>query len=249
MQQASSPRKTIQEQYHRTRDGALRAQLLIDHSALAVSLAMRFARKGQCIEDLRQVAFIALLKAIDGFDPSRGLQFSSYATPTILGELKRYLRDQTWAVRPPRRVHDQYLAVERAIDDLTQERGRHPTTQEVAERVGVAPEAVLEAMDAVGGRQLPSLDAPTPPGLSLSGAASNDDRDLGGVERSMAVSALLKRLRPEDERVIRMRFGLGMSQREIARALGRSQMQISRTLARSLKRLRDLAGAEALYAE
>jgi RNA polymerase sigma-B factor len=113
----------------------------------------------------------------------------------------------------------------------------------------LAPEAVLEAMDAVGGRQLPSLDAPTLLGLSLSGAASNDDRDLGGVEQSMAVSALLKRLRPEDERVIRMRFGLGMSQREIARALGRSQMQISRTLARSLKRLRLLAGAEALYAE
>jgi RNA polymerase sigma-B factor len=219
------------------------------HAGLARALAKRFARRGHSIEDLTQVAFLGLLKAIDGFDPNRGLQFSTYAMPTILGELKRHMRDQSWGIRPPRRVHDLYLAVERAVDDLTQELGRRPTVSELAAELGIGEEDVLEAMEAASGRQLTSIEIPTTHGLPLADALAGHDRGLGDVERSLAVEALLARLPEEDARVVRMRFGQDMTQLEIARVLGRSQMQVSRTLARSLERLRRLADAEAVFAE
>jgi RNA polymerase sigma-B factor len=247
--QTISDRRELQEQYHQTRDRALRDQLLTAHAGLARSAALRFAHKGQSVDDLTQVALIALLQAIDRFDPARGLQFSTYAMPTMLGVLKRYMRDQTWAVRPPRRVHDQYLAVERAVDDLTLELRRHPTIKEVAEAVGVTDDDVLEAIAAGRARQVSSLDTPIFDGGCLQDVVPDDDEQLGDVDRSVSVSALLKRLRPDEERVLRLRFGQGMSQLEIGRALGRSQMQISRILTRSLERLRYLAGVEGLYAE
>jgi RNA polymerase sigma-B factor len=236
-------------EYFRTRDPWLREQLMASHAGLARALAKRFARRGHSLEDLTQVAFLGLLKAIDGFDPTRGLQFSTYAMPTILGELKRHMRDQSWGIRPPRRVHDVYLAVERAVDDLAQELGRRPTVAELATEVGLSDEAVLEARDAASGRQLASIEVPTSHGLPLAEALAGDDRGLGDVERSLAVSALLGRLPEEDEQVLRMRFGSDMTQLEIARKLGRTQMQVSRTLARSFERLRRLADAEAVFAE
>jgi RNA polymerase sigma-B factor len=235
-------------EYFRTRDPSLREQLMADHAGLARALAKRFARPGRSLEDLTQVAFLALLKAIDGFDPERGLQFSTYAMPTILGELKRHMRDQSWGIRPPRRVHDLYLEVERAVDDLAQELGRHPTVAQLADSLGLTEENVLEAMEAARGRQLTSLETPTAHGLPLSEAVAGEDRSLTDVERSLAVSSLLGRLPEDEEQVLRMRFEQNMTQLKIARVLGRSQMQVSRTLARSLKRLRRLAGSEALFA-
>src|SRR5581483_7496958 len=124
--------------YLRSRDPALARTLVDAHAGLAHRLAGRFANRGESIDDLTQVALLGLVKAIDGFDPDRGLRFSTYATPTILGELKRYFRDRGWAVRLPRRVHDLYLNVQHTIDDLAQELRRSPTLDEIAERVGAS---------------------------------------------------------------------------------------------------------------
>jgi RNA polymerase sigma-B factor len=236
-------------EYHRTRDRWLREQLVETHAGLASALAKRFARRGHSLDDLTQVAFVGLLKAIDGFDPDRGLQFSTYAVPTIVGELKRDMRDHSWGVKPPRRVHDLYLEVERAVDGLAQELGRRPTVPELAADLGLSEEDVLEAMEAATGRQLPSIDMPTSDGLPLSEALASHDGRIGDMERSLALSTLLHRLPSEDERILRMRFGQEMTQVQIAHMLGRSQMQISRALARSLERLRRLAGSEALLAD
>jgi RNA polymerase sigma-B factor len=241
---------TLHADYHRTRDPQLREQLLESHTGLAKSLAKRFARRGHPLDDLTQVAFLGLLKAIDGFEPDRGLQFSTYAMPTILGELKRHMRDQSWGLRPPRRVHDLYLEVERAVDDLTQELGRRPTVAELADSLQLCEEDVLEAMEAAHGRQLSSVDSTrADTGAPLADSIGGADRHLGEVERSLALSALVRRLPSDDERVVRLRFGQGMTQLEIAHELGRSQMQISRALARSLKRLRMLADREALLVD
>jgi RNA polymerase sigma-B factor len=236
-------------EYACSRDPRLRDRLLAGHAGLARALAKRFARRGHALEDLTQVAFLGLLKAIDGFDPGRGLRFSTYAMPTILGELKRHMRDQSWGIRPPRRVHDLYLAVERALDDLGQELGRRPTVQELAAELGLSDEDVVEAIDAAGSRQLTSLDQPTAHGTTLSDAVVGEDRSLGNVERALDTAALLRRLPTEDEQILRMRFDQEMTQLQIARALGRSQMQISRTLTRSLARLRGLADVGVVFAE
>jgi RNA polymerase sigma-B factor len=239
---------SVHVEYARSGDPGLRERLLAAHAGLARSLAKRFARRGHSLEDLSQVAFLGLIKAIDGFDPGRGLQFSTYAVPTILGELKRHMRDQSWGIRPPRRVHDLYLEVEREVDDLAQQLGRRPTVPELADSLGLSDEDVVEAMDAASGRQLGSIDGSSTHGRPTSDAIAGEERHFGDVELSLTLSTLLRRLPDDDERVVRMRFGQEMTQLEIARTLGRSQMQISRTLARSLEQLRHLAGAEAQFA-
>jgi RNA polymerase sigma-B factor len=210
------------------------------HDRLARSLAGRFKRRSVDIEDLTQVALMGLLKAIDRFDPERGVQFSTYAAATILGELKRHLRDSSWDIRPPRRVHDIYLAVERTIDDLAQQLGRAPRIDEVAGELGISTEEVLEAIDAASGRWLPSLDSPVSDGATVADAVGREDHGLLDVEGSMTVTSLLSRLQEHDERVLRMRFVDGMTMREIASELGRSQMHVSRRVARGLERLRAL---------
>jgi RNA polymerase sigma-B factor len=238
-----TPLEQLHAEFFRTRSGRLREQLVDAHVGLARALAKRFMRGGHSLDDLTQVALLALVKAVDGFDPQRGLRFSTYAMPTILGELKRHMRDQSWGIRPPRRVHDRYLEVERAVDDLTQELGRRPTIPEVGESVGLDEEDVLEAMDAAGGRQLTSLERRPHEGRALAESVGSRDHRIGDVERTLALDALLDRLPDEDELVVRMRFEGEMTQIEIAHVLGRSQMQVSRMLARSLERLRRLAGA------
>ena len=212
-------------------------------------MAKRFCQRGQPLDDLLQVAYVGLLKAIDGFDPTRGLRFSTYAMPTIIGELKRHLRDQSWGIRPPRRVHDLYLAVERTVDDLAQELRRRPTVEEVAAALGVDSERVVETMEAATGRKLPSLDVPPAEGPSLVDSIARKDPNLEHVERALALATLLSHLPARDEQVLRMRFEGDMTQLEIARTLGRSQMQVSRTLARGLDRLRSMAEVEAVFAE
>jgi RNA polymerase sigma-B factor len=245
----SEDRGALHEEYFRTRDPELRERLLATYSGLARAMAKRFGQRGHPLDDLLQVAYVGLLKAIDGFDPTRGLRFSTYAMPTILGELKRHLRDQSWGIRPPRRVHDLYLAVERTVDDLAQDLRRKPTVKEVADALGVADESVLEAMEAATGRKLPSLDVPPAEGPALVDSIAREDPQLGHVERSLALATLLCHLPERDEEVLRMRFERDMTQLEIARALGRSQMQVSRTLARGLDRLRAMAEVEAVLTE
>ena len=183
---------------------------------------------------------LGLVKAIEGFEPDRGLRFSTYATPTILGELKRYFRDRGWAVRLPRRVHDLYLNVQHAIDELSQELRRSPTLQEIAERVCASTEEVVEAIEAGGLRRSASIDARVGPDdeRSLASSLGADDPDLVGVDRNVTLAAVVQRLPEVEQEIVRLRFVEGLTQLEIAQRVGRSQMQISRLLARSLERLR-----------
>ena len=230
----------LHREYLRTRDPALAEHLVQTHSGLAHRLANRFSNRGESGEDLTQVAMLGLVKAIDGFDPDRGLRFSTYATPTILGELKRHFRDRGWAVRPPRRVHDLFLNVQHAIDDLGQELRRSPTLPEIAERVCASVEQVVEAIDAGGLRRSASLDARIGPDddRSLTNALGAEDPEFAGVERGLTLAAVVQRLPEVEQEIVRLRFVDGLTQLEIAHRIGRSQMQISRLLARSLERLR-----------
>jgi RNA polymerase sigma-B factor len=230
----------LHRKYLDSRDPAIARALVDAHSGLAHRLASRFANRGEAPEDLTQVAMLGLVKAIEGFDPDRGLRFSTYATPTILGELKRYFRDRGWAVRLPRRVHDLYLDVQHTVDDLSQELRRSPTISEIAARVGAREENVLEALDAGGLRRSTSIDARlgADDERSLSSSLGEEDAQMAGVERNLTLASVIQRL-PEIEReIVRLRFVEGLTQLEIARRVGRSQMQISRLLARSLERLR-----------
>jgi RNA polymerase sigma-B factor len=229
----------LHREYFHTRDPDLARQLVDAHVGLAHRLASRFANRGEAPEDLTQVALLGLVKAIEGFDPDRGLRFSTYATPTILGELKRHFRDRGWAVRLPRRVHDLYLNVQHAIDDLAQELHRSPTLPEIAERVCAPVEAVVEAIEAGGLRRSASIDARVGPDeRSLSASLGEEDPELAGVERNLMLARVVQRLPEIEQEIVRLRFVEGLTQLEIAQRVGRSQMQISRLLARTLDRLR-----------
>src|SRR3984893_17711654 len=140
-------RRAIAE-YARTGDPVLRNQIIAAYQGLAYSLAARFRRPGEALDDLSQVALIGLMKAVDRFDPDRGTELTTFATATIMGELKRHLRDRGWSVRLPRRLHDLHLRAQHAIDELTQELGRSPTMTEISHRLGEAIEDVLEALEA-----------------------------------------------------------------------------------------------------
>jgi RNA polymerase sigma-B factor len=239
---AGSPTEVgeLHREYFRSRDPELARQLVDVHTGLAHRLAGRFANRGESPDDLTQVALLGLVKAIDGFDPDRGLRFSTYATPTILGELKRYFRDRGWAVRLPRRVHDLYLNVQHSIDELAQELRRPPTLDEIAERVGASVESVVEAIEAGGLRRSASVDARVGPDdeRSIASSLGAEDPLLVGVERSLTLAAIVQRLPEIEQEIVRLRFVEGLTQMEIAHRVGRSQMQISRLLTRSLERLR-----------
>src|SRR5437660_1656423 len=148
------------DEYHRTADPRLRDELVTAHLGLAEYLARRFANRGEPLDDLVQVASVGLLKAVDRFDPERGLEFSTYATPTIVGELKRHFRDKGWAVRVPRRVQELHLRLGGVLNTLSQDLGRSPTIAEIAERAEVSEEDVLEALEAGHAYRFTSLDAP-----------------------------------------------------------------------------------------
>jgi len=231
---------TLHQEYFDSRDPDLVRQLVETHRGLAHRLASRFANRGEAPEDLTQVAMLGLVKAIQGFDPERGLRFSTYATPTILGELKRHFRDRGWAVRLPRRVHDLYLNVQHAIDDLSQELHRSPTLEEIAERVCCDVDDVFEAIEAGGLRRSASIDARIGPDdeRSLSSSLGDEDPALAGIDRTLTLAAVVRRLPEVEQEIVRLRFAEGLTQMEIAQRIGRSQMQVSRLLARSLDRLR-----------
>jgi RNA polymerase sigma-B factor len=226
--------------YARTRDRALRDRLVAAHLPLATHLARRFANRGEPPEDLQQVAALALVKAVERFEPDRGLAFATYAAPTILGELKRHFRDQGWGVRVPRRIQELHLALGGVVERLTHELGRPPTLGEIATAAGAAEEEVLEALEAGRAYRPDPLEADDPGWHA--GAAGGEDPDLDRVEVSATLAPLLARL-PERERlVVRLRFFAHMTQSEIAARLGISQVHVSRLLARSLQRLRDAGG-------
>lgn len=210
------------------------------HQGLAYSLAGRFAQRGEELEDLHQVALLGLLKAIERFDPERGVELTTFATATILGELKRHLRDRGWWVRPPRRVHDLYISTQQAMDELTQRLGRAPTLGELATHLGVPVDDVVEAIEAGGLRNSTPLDTPGPSGdESYTNAVLGvKDPGLAEVEGRLFLTPLLARLTERDRLVIRLRFIAGWSQTQIGSFIGATQMQVSRMLARSLSQLR-----------
>jgi RNA polymerase sigma-B factor len=216
-----------------------RNELVEQYDRLAVRLARQFPTHRERRDDLEQVARIGLLHAADRFDPSRQWAFTTFARATIIGELKRHLRDCTWSMRMPRSLHDCYLVVARAVDDLTQELGRSPGVAELAARTGLSEDRVQEALDV---RSPQSLDFPPVGGQSVEPAEDDSWTELL-QDRALAAS-LLASLNERQRVVIELYFSEGLSQREVASRLGVSQMSISRVVKQSLQKMRRHAAAE-----
>jgi RNA polymerase sigma-B factor len=233
-------------EYRSTRNRRVRDELVEDHVPLAQFLARRFAHRGEPHDDLVQVALVGLLKAVERFDPDRGLQFSTFATPTIVGELKRHFRDKGWALRVPRRVQELHLQLAKIVGALNQELGRSPTAAEIAARAGTSEEDVLEAMEAGGMYLLASIDGPaasTEDGSELSTLLGDDDVEFERVEQQVEIAELLDVLPARERNIVYLRFFEGLTQSEIAERIGISQMHVSRLLTRSLGALRERAVA------
>jgi RNA polymerase sigma-B factor len=229
-------------------DRRARARLIERFLPLARSLARRYERGSEPLEDLVQVASVALVKAIDRYDPARGYAFSSFAVPTIAGELKRHFRDQTWMVRPPRGIQEVTLRVEGALARLSQQLDRSPTTSELADAVGVSDEEILEAMQARSARGALSLHAPQGEpgdGMSLQDTLGADDPDIERAETRAQLDRLMAEVSPRAREMLRMRFEEDMTQAEIGAAIGISQMQVSRMLHQTIAKLREVAEQEA----
>ncbi|HEV2810509.1 MAG TPA: SigB/SigF/SigG family RNA polymerase sigma factor [Acidimicrobiales bacterium] len=235
--------QTFQE-FAESRDPKLRDQLIEAHLGLAEYLARRFSNRGEPLDDLVQVASLGLVKAVERFEPGRGLEFTTFATPTIVGELKRHFRDKGWAVRVPRRVQELHLRVTGVVDELQLELGRSPTVAEIAVRAGTSEDEVIEAVDAGSAYRSTSLDAgrgDDEESLGLLGQLGDLDPEMARAENRTGLSPLLSQLPDREQLMLYLRFYEGKTQSEIAQRLGISQMHVSRLLARSLERLRELA--------
>ncbi len=237
--------RTVFAEYAKDHDPALREELVTAYMGLAGYLARRFDNRGEPHEDLVQVAALGLVKAVDRYDPDRGVEFSTYATHTIVGELKRHFRDKGWAVRAPRRMQELYLQLSEVVSRLGQELARSPTIAELATESGVSEEEVLEALEAGQAYRFASLDAPAPgeadAGETLGSRLGGDDVELAGAEGRAVLAPLLAKLPPRERRIVHLRFFDGLTQSEIAAELGISQMHVSRLLSRSVAQLRAAA--------
>lgn len=222
----------------RSGDRALRGELLEEYRSYAAALARRMHRHGDALEDLVQVAMEALLVALDRFDPDRGVPFTAFATPTIVGTLKRYFRDQGYALRVPRRVHEVAAPARRAADRLTVGLGRAPSMEEVARELSVSVEVLLEAQVATDARALASLDAPIGAGPARGDLVGRLDPALAHAEHRVALTQALSELSERDRRVLLLYFVHDQSQSQIARRFGVSQMQVSRWVAGGVRQLR-----------
>lgn len=219
-----------------------RARVIEWYLPMTGYLARRFARRGEPLDDITQVAVIGLIKAVDGYDITRGVPFAGYATPTILGEIKRHFRDSTWDVRVPRRVQELYLQVAAVTEELTRDLQGSPSSAQLAARLEVGSVELGAARRAGYAYRLLSLDKPRSDGDDqLSDSLAVRDTALQAVENRMLLQPLLARLPVRDRRIIAMRFDEELTQSQIAARLGISQMHVSRLLARALSRLRDMA--------
>lgn len=216
-----------------TRDDALRDEIVERTNWLAVRGARRFASRGEPFDDLLQVARMGLLKAVDRFDRSVGVHFGAYATPTILGELRRYFRDHTWSVHVPRRAKDLRPAVNEATDQLSKELGRSPQVHEIAQHLHITDDAVLEAMEANNAYRSYSLD---PQGVGRSVPTAKNEFD-GIVDREVVIG-LLDRLPARERKILYLRFFEELSQSQIAEQIGTSQVHVGRLISSSLASLR-----------
>ena len=233
--------------YHRDGDGRARDQLVERFLPLARQLARRYQRAGEPLDDLLQVASLGLIKAIDRFDPEREIAFSSYAVPTILGELKRYFRDRTWAVRVPRDLQELTLKVDRAVGRLSEDLRRQPSVAEIATAVGTDEEDVLEALQAGGAYRAVSFDAPRAGNdedvATLGDSVGVDEHGFERAEERATLQQLMSTVTPREREVLRMRFEQDMTQAEIGDVIGVSQMQVSRVIRQAISRLRAAADA------
>jgi RNA polymerase sigma-B factor len=237
-------------QYARTRDPRLREQLVHRYLPLARYAASQYRRGSEPFDDLVQVASLGLLKAIDRYDPVHGAAFSSYALPTMSGELRRHFRDRGWAVRPPRDLQEQALAVEKAIDGLSRELGRSPTVGEIADKLHLSEEVVLEAREALSARMSTSLSTPARGGdddeaLSLETRLGHDDDGFEGAEQRATLDVLRRSLTARERDIVRLRFEDDLTQAEIGDIVGLSQMHVSRLLRTAVEKLRAAATAAA----
>jgi RNA polymerase sigma-B factor len=242
--------RTIQallEAYHRDGDLSAREQLMVELLPMVRALASRYAGRGEPLEDLVQVGAVGMLKAIDRFDVDRGVALSTYAVPTVIGEIRRHFRDRAWALHLPRPVKELSLRLTRLVDELTAELGRPPTVTELAEAADADEEDVLVALDSSNAYSTRSLDAPLESGgeESLRETLGTEESGYVEVEDASLVSAGLDALDERERRIVEMRFFDEMTQSQIAAELGISQMHVSRLLRRSLAlmrgRLDDLA--------
>ncbi|PKQ16168.1 MAG: B/F/G family RNA polymerase sigma-70 factor [Actinobacteria bacterium HGW-Actinobacteria-7] len=235
--------KELFRRYRLEADEDARDELITMYLNLVKYLASRFRNRGEPIDDLIQVGTIGLIKAIDRFDIERQVEFTTYATPTIVGELKRYFRDKGWAIKVPRRLQELSFKVNQAVDALTQRLQRSPSIAEIAEYLEVTTEEVLEAMETSEAYNFVSLEndrsgdgAET---FSILEYVGKDDVLMLAVDDRTTLQAAFKELSPQEQRVMYLRFFRGLTQTEIARQLDISQMQVSRLLRRTLRILRE----------
>jgi RNA polymerase sigma-B factor len=231
--------------YRASGDRALRNQLVERYASLSEPHVRRFGGRGIPKEDLRQTALLAVLRAVERFDPEMGVGFPTFAGRTIEGELKRFLRDRSWAVRPPRRQQEGFLNVRSAEDELVQRLGRSPTVAELAKQIGETEDRVLEALEAAGARRADSLDEPTPRG-GAPRPLGQVDGDFAGVEVRLLIERMLATLDERERTVIELRFFEDLGQPEIAKRLGLSQSYVSRLIRRILGALKEGLEAEGI---
>ncbi|GAA2577872.1 hypothetical protein GCM10010399_04540 [Dactylosporangium fulvum] len=220
----------------------VRARLIELYIPLAEYLARRFRNRGEQFDDLVQVANLGLIKSVDGYDPTRGAAFTSYAIPMIVGELKRHFRDKGWDVRVPRRLQELRLEISKVTDDLAQELGRSPTVTDLAERLGVGEEEIIEGIESGHAYRALSINAPATGeenGMELAELLGGVDRDLEAVDDRQTLRPLIIQLPAREQRILAMRFAGNLTQTQIAEKLGISQMHVSRLLAHALTFLRE----------
>jgi RNA polymerase sigma-B factor len=236
--------RALFERHAQRRDPPTRGALVERFLPLARSLARRYEHPGEPLDDLFQVASLALVMAIDRYDPDRGYAFTSFAVPTIVGELKRHLRDRTWVVRPPRELQELTLRLDRATRTLAQTLDRAPTVRELARTVGTDEEHVVEALQARAGRSALSMQAPgleEDRGPALEDELGGEDDGYARAESRAMLDRLMTLLPARDRDVLRLRFGADLTQAEIAALLGVSPMQVSRIIRQGIARMREIA--------
>src|SRR5918911_890362 len=219
--------------YAETRDPQLREALVERFLPLARSIAKRYRKAEEPFDDLLQVASLGLLKAIDRFDPERGIAFSSFAVPTIVGELRRHFRDRCWSVRPPRELQERALEVDKYRSELTTRLGRSPSVREIGQALELEDEQVLEALQAQQGMRATSLDAPRggeDGDATLADTHGVTDPELARAEHRATLARLFERLDEREQRVLRLRFEEDLTQEQIGKLVGVSQMQVSRII-------------------
>ena len=224
--------------YHRDGDRSAREQVLVELMPLVRSLAARYAGRGEPLDDLVQVGAVGLIKAVDRFDVGRGVEFTSYGVPTIVGEIRRHFRDKAWAMHVPRRIKELSVRLSRVLDELTTTLGRSPTIAEIAEAAAVDEEDVIDALDASHAYTTRSLDAPSAGGDQFGDGLAGTDSGYDGVDDRWVLSAGLDALDSRARRIVELRFFEERTQSQIAAELGISQMHVSRLLRDAMERMR-----------